>query len=329
MKKIMSLIVIFGLTVLAACGTNNVIQNGSDESKDQPENEDVNSTYFEGYIAEIEDNRVLITEKKLEQPYSEIDIEEAHEKAGNAVFFSLDEIEADLVSSFIIGEKVKVKHGAIAESYPGQGGAKAIERIVDEEDDLITSLVKDHKNIVQVNRLFNGETIRKVSYTTEGDPIFTIIKNQGGKYELFVDATQDEYGNAESVRTFNCQQLEKVFNDEGQLEIALKECDNEGQQMLVLNAPAIDIVVPEQTYTEVSINVDGEILYESQDANHIQDMINKIKDGKKTSVMVMSLMKPDGTINFKGEKADLTYDYYKSGGLIAHNVFIDAGVNFE
>ncbi|WP_163536968.1 DUF4362 domain-containing protein [Gracilibacillus sp. YIM 98692] len=321
MKYYVSLFMLF---LLVACGT------GNNEKHSGASNDDPSANYMVGFVEEIDENRVLITENRLKESFSDLEPEEMNQKAGNAVYFSLDEIDDNLRKSLTKKERISVKHGAVAESYPGQSSAQDISRKLDEDFDVI-----DEHGGIQNTIFFESfmqkvekeeETqLRVVRYTTEGDPIFYNIQYNGeGAYQIYVDARQDNYGTAENVRQVSCDHMEYYLTEDQSLQFQWTECQNEGGSLPIFQASTpSDIFIPDQDYQGWKIVIDGEVLEESKDKETINDLITKIREANYQSVITMSLMAPDGQLILEGDKADIEFDYYQDGNLIRYNTYID------
>ncbi|RCW69815.1 DUF3221 domain-containing protein [Saliterribacillus persicus] len=322
MKNIFSFILL--LIILIGCGTSQNNTNGSQQGDADGEKE--HST-MSGYVAKVEDNRILLIENKPTEQLSEIDPENLYEEAGNAIYFNIEEIKESMVSSLIIGEKVAIEHGAVNESYPGQSTATKISRLVDENYDVIAKHT-EFNNTYLIDLFFEQkyDILRTVQYTTEGDPIFTMVKREGANsYFVSVDASQDNFGASESPTLLTCTSIES-YSEENDMNFMLVGCDGEQNEIALLSAPVEEIIVPNQTYSKVTINANEEVIYESENEDEIAEIIDKIKSGKKQSVIAMSLMKPDGKLVLHGDKTEVSFDYYLTGALIRHNLYIEAGI---
>ncbi|MDV2582751.1 DUF3221 domain-containing protein [Alkalibacillus haloalkaliphilus] len=118
-----SLLVILIVVFLSACGTG-----ATSGEQDQPQPDEHPS--FIGYIAKVEDNQILVTENKVdEDEANHEDIDQFGEKAGQAIYFSLSDIDESTINQLDVGDHIEVIHGAVAESYPGQSSAKEIHHI--------------------------------------------------------------------------------------------------------------------------------------------------------------------------------------------------------
>jgi uncharacterized protein YcfL len=82
----------------------------------------------EGYVLEVEENRILVAEKITEEEYESIkdkSISEIDEDRISLIYFSYDDKE-----KINVGDKVEVWFdGNMATSYPAQAGATKIEII--------------------------------------------------------------------------------------------------------------------------------------------------------------------------------------------------------
>jgi uncharacterized protein YcfL len=82
----------------------------------------------EGYVLEVEENRILVAEKITEEEYESIkdkSISEIDEERISLIYFSYDDKE-----KINVGDKVEVWFdGNMATSYPAQAGATKIEII--------------------------------------------------------------------------------------------------------------------------------------------------------------------------------------------------------
>jgi hypothetical protein len=80
----------------------------------------------EGYVLEVEENRILVAEKITEEEYEAIkdkSISEIDEERISLIYFSFDDID-----EIQVGNKVEVWFdGNMATSYPAQAGAKKID----------------------------------------------------------------------------------------------------------------------------------------------------------------------------------------------------------
>ncbi|GEN45595.1 DUF3221 domain-containing protein [Alkalibacillus haloalkaliphilus] len=115
-----SLLVILIVVFLSACGTGGA--SGEQNSEEHPG--------FIGYIAKVEDNQILVTENKVDdEEANHENLDQFGEKAGQAIYFSLKDIDEDTINNLNVGDHIEVIHGAVAESYPGQSSAKEIHHI--------------------------------------------------------------------------------------------------------------------------------------------------------------------------------------------------------
>ncbi|MDQ0352997.1 hypothetical protein J2R98_002858 [Alkalibacillus filiformis] len=120
MKRLAAILMV---VFLSACGTG--VTSGE---QDQPQPDEHPS--FIGYIAKVEDNQILVTENKVdEEEANHEDIDQFGEKAGQAIYFSLTEIDESTINQLDVGDHIEVLHGAVAESYPGQSSAKKVNHI--------------------------------------------------------------------------------------------------------------------------------------------------------------------------------------------------------
>lgn len=110
MKKIFTLLVVF---CFALVGCSEISKTTKKEQT-------------EGYIIEIEENRVLVAEDITSDKYEAIkdkSISELNEEGISLIYFSNDDI-----SNLRVGNKVEIWFdGNVATSYPGQAGAIKIE----------------------------------------------------------------------------------------------------------------------------------------------------------------------------------------------------------
>ncbi|GAA0454574.1 DUF3221 domain-containing protein [Alkalibacillus silvisoli] len=114
------LVVILIVVFLSACGTGTT--SGEQNLDEHPS--------FSGYIVKVEDNQILVTENKVdEEEANHEDIDQFGEKAGQAIYFSLSEIDESRINQLAVGNHIEVIHGAVAESYPGQSSAKEVHHI--------------------------------------------------------------------------------------------------------------------------------------------------------------------------------------------------------
>ncbi|SHM38696.1 DUF3221 domain-containing protein [Gracilibacillus kekensis] len=322
---------VFVLLLIVACGTASNDGNTSGESQAPSDpSEDV----MTGYVAKTEENRILVTEKQLDQPFDEIAAEKVNQQAGNAISFNIEDIENSLAESFTIGEKIAVTHGAVAESYPGQSAAITIERVIDNEHDLVETH-GDYANLIQLE-LFRqkvenekSSNLRLVRHTTEGDLIYHNIQYKDGNYQVFVDATQDEYGVEETVREFACEQFEYYLTEEETLSFDLQNCENEGGQLPVANVPFSEMIIPEQRYHRLEVILNDEVLIDTTDEGKKEEIINKIKEAQPQSVMAMSLMAPEGELILKGKMAEIRFDYYPEGNVMRYNSYISSNIQVK
>ncbi|MGM8214624.1 DUF4362 domain-containing protein [Bacillaceae bacterium W0354] len=340
MKKL-TFFIIFSFMFLVACGTGDQTSLGSSDtpvgqnSDERPginDNNDQSSSGMVGYVAHITENEVIVTDKRLTEPYEKIGFENMYDQAGNAISFNLKNIDKQMQKSLIVGEKIVVTHNAVAESYPGQSTAEAIRREVDEENDFINTHGKmDNLHIFKqfLNDFYEGENseFRIVEYTIEGDPIFTTVSYENRGFQQFTDATQDEFGVSEQIIHNSCGALAEFYENK-QVNIELEDCTN-GQENLLLEIDTNDILVPDQTYTGLEIEVNGKITFETDDSSVIEDTLEKIKQGEKQSLMSMSMMAPDGKLIIYGEQVDLIFDYYEAGAVLAHGMHIAAGLSLD
>ncbi|WP_058308068.1 DUF3221 domain-containing protein [Gracilibacillus massiliensis] len=319
---------VFVLLFVFACGTASNDGNTSEESPEPSEN------VMTGYVAKKEDNRILVTEKRLDQPFDEIAVEEVNQQAGNAISFNIEDIEKSLATSLTVGEKIAVTHGAVAESYPGQSSATSVERVIDNEHDLVETH-GEYANLIQLE-MFRQEVdneknsnLRLVRHTTEGDLIFHNIQYKDGNYQVFVDATQDEYGVEETIRGFGCEQLEYYLTEEETISFDLQNCENEGGQLPVANVPFSEMIIPEQRYHRLEVILNDEVLIDTTDEDKKEEIINKIKEAQPQSVMAMSLMAPEGELILKGKMAEIRFDYYPEGNVMRYNSYINSMIQVK
>ena len=110
MKKIFSLLIVF---CFALVGCSEISKTTKQEQT-------------EGYIIEIEENRILVAEDITSDEYEAIkdkSISELNEEGISLIYFSNDDI-----SNLQVGNKVEIWFdGNMATSYPGQAGATKIE----------------------------------------------------------------------------------------------------------------------------------------------------------------------------------------------------------
>ncbi|MGP4042058.1 DUF4362 domain-containing protein [Gracilibacillus sp. D59] len=325
MKYFLGIILILLLT---ACGTS--LDNGN---KTQGDSSNEGHNEMEGYVASVEDNRVLVVENRLDPTVTEFDPQQ-HDEAGNAIYFSLEEIEDSMTNSLIRGEKIQVTHGAVAESYPGQSSAVAIKRIVDEDHDVVIKLDQTLnlmvlEQFIQQVEKSEDAIMRVVQYTTEGDPVFNNYMFENGEHSIKVDATQDNFGVAETIRDVSCPQLEYYLIDNQNIMFELTGCDNEGGALAIASLPIADIIVPEDIYHRIEVIVNDEVVLDSNDKNEIGEIITKIREGTPQSVMTMTMMAPEGEIKLYGKNGTIQFDYQKAGNVIRYNTFVEAGLTFD
>ena len=112
MKKIFTLLIVF---CLALVGCSEISKTTKTEQ-------------IEGYIIEIEENRILVAEDITSDKYEAIkdkSISDLNEEGISLIYFSNDDL-----SNLRVGNKVGIWFdGKMAESYPGQAGAIKIEVI--------------------------------------------------------------------------------------------------------------------------------------------------------------------------------------------------------
>ncbi|KAB8139343.1 DUF4362 domain-containing protein [Gracilibacillus oryzae] len=265
----MKYILTFFLVILAACGTGNMT-DGDNNYAD-------NENSMTGYVADVGDERIMVVEKKLQEPFSEIPIEELSEKAGNAISFRVEGNK--LSESLQTGEKVEVTHGAVAESYPEQSTASQIKRVVDEDDDII--LQQDQKmNLIELETfrqaVQNGkeEQIRMVQYTTEGDPVFMNINYVNKQIEVVIDSSEDQYGSEENaIRHITCSQLEYFLTESQTVSFEIVNCNNSESTLLVADIPLAEIIIPDQSYHKVEVKAGDNILFNTSDQKEINEII--------------------------------------------------------
>ncbi len=119
------------LVITTACGTQSSGDGGNSEDFDQPQPDEHRT--FTGYIAKLEDDRMLVTENKIEEEEANHeDLDDFGEKAGSAVYFSMDELDGSLIETLSVGDFIEVDHEAIAESYPGQSSALDVRHLDDD-----------------------------------------------------------------------------------------------------------------------------------------------------------------------------------------------------
>ncbi|QGH35486.1 DUF4362 domain-containing protein [Gracilibacillus salitolerans] len=325
MRYLLGLIMILFVT---ACGTT--LDNGNKKHGDA--NDDVQNV-MEGYVANIEDNSVLVVENRLDPTISEFHPDQ-HEQAGSAISFSLDDIEDSMVDSLIRGEKIQVTHGAVAESYPGQSSAVAIKRLVDEEHDMIISY-DETINLVTLEQFIqkaenNEEAImRVVNFTPEGGTVFNNFIFDNGEYIVKEDATQDDFVEAETIREVTCQKLEYYLTDDQHIMFELTSCDKEGETLAIASLPFADIMVPKDTYHRIEVIVGDEVVLDTTDESEKEEIITKIRGGTPHSVMTMTMMAPEGEIVLYGKQATIHFDYQEAGNVIRYNTFIEAGLTID
>ncbi|WP_017185392.1 DUF3221 domain-containing protein [Alkalibacillus haloalkaliphilus] len=115
-----NLLVILIVVFLSACGTG--AASGEQNSNEHPG--------FIGYVAKIEGNQILVTENKVDEgEANHEDLNQFGEKAGQAIYFSLSEIDESTINQLNVGDHIEVIHGAVAESYPSQSSAKKVNYI--------------------------------------------------------------------------------------------------------------------------------------------------------------------------------------------------------
>ncbi|WP_235182955.1 DUF4362 domain-containing protein [Gracilibacillus boraciitolerans] len=320
------------LLFIVACGTASNDGNVNGEKPTNQSEKDQNQ--MTGYVANVDDSQVLVIENRLDQSFDEIPIEEVYEQAGNAIYFSIEDIEESLFTSLTEGEKITVTHGTVAESYPGQSAAIEISREIDEQNDLI-DMHGDYSNLIQLE-IFRQKSekdentnLRLVRYTTEGDPIFYNLQYENDSYQVYIDATQDEFGVEDRVKEVGCQLFEYYLTEEKILSFDLQNCDNEGGQLQVANAPFADIIIPEQVYQRIVVKMNDKVLLDTTDETKKAEIINQIKEGQLQSVMSMSMIAPEGVLVLMGKMAEIRFDYYLEGNLIRYNTYINAGIKIE
>ncbi len=325
LKYVLGIITILFVT---ACGTN--LDNGNKSQDD--ENNDVQNV-MEGYVANIGDNSVLVVENRLDPSISEFHPEQ-HEEAGNAISFSLDNIEDSMADSLMRGEKVQVTHGAVAESYPGQSSAIAIKRIVDEEHDMVIA-PDETINLVALEQFIqkteNNEeaTMRGVNITVEGSSVFDTYIFQNGEYTVKEDATQDNFVEVETISEVSCQQLEYYLTDDQNIMFELTGCDNDTGVLAIANLPFKDMIVPEDIYHRVKVIVGDEVVLDTTEESEKEEIITKIREGTPQSVMAMTMMAPEGEIILYGKQAIIHFDYQEVGNVIRYNTLVEAGLTFD
>ncbi|PKR78380.1 hypothetical protein CEY16_01080 [Halalkalibacillus sediminis] len=313
------------LFLLVGCGTGDEV---SGEQGNDGNQIDEKISQFEGYVAAYEDERVLIVENELSEPYKDMEFEDFTEKAGQAIYFSLEEIENSMRDSLVLGEKITVEHGAVAESYPGQSSAVSINRVVDEQNDLIVN----HEKVDNVHAWHSflhskDGSMRKMNTTTEGDSVFTMIQRKEDNYKVMIDGSQDEFGPME-INNYSCGQYAESY-EQPDVNITLTDCNNDSGELTLFSLEANQLIIPEQKYSSLSVQtLEGESVFESDDQAIINETIEKIKSGNKTSVAQMGLMASDGKLTLSGEYADVILDYYLDGNVISGGAYIEAGLNY-
>lgn len=315
-------IFLLALVFLIGCGTSVENNSGDDVSNKQ--------ISHQGYVAEIEDGRVLVVDKLLEKPYEEYDLEKFLGLVKTAIWFNVENINQKFIQSLIVGEKVGASTNMVMDSFPQQATATSMERIVDEKQDLI-SLPGKFSNI-HVYKLFSQKIMNKeparfrsTIYTTEGDPIFRTIQYESGSFTIYTDSTRDKFGE-KTVRNITCGDLFKNI-DGTNVEVKITECDNEGEIPLLM-MDVNKFLIPEQTYTKLIIKIDGEIQMESTDNVTIKDTIEKIRKANKESLAARTMLAPDGKLILQGDKTDISFSYYKSGILTGEGLYIPAELKF-
>ncbi|WP_018933083.1 DUF3221 domain-containing protein [Gracilibacillus lacisalsi] len=321
MKNVLGIITLLFVT---ACGTN--LDNGN-KIQDDVQN------VMEGYVANIGDNSVLVVENRLDPSISEFHPEQ-HEEAGNAISFSLDDIEDSMADSLMRGEKIQVTHGAVAESYPGQSSAIAIKRIVDEEHDMVIA-PDETVNLVALEQFIqkteNNEeaTMRGVNITVEGSSVFDTYIFQNGEYTVKADATQDNFVEVETISEVSCPQLEYYLTDDQHIMFELTGCDNNTGVLTIANLPFKDMIVPEDIYHRVEVIVGEEVVLDTTDESEKEEIITNIREGTPQSVMTMTMMAPEGEIILYGKQAIIHIDYQEVGNVIRYNTLVEAGLTFD
>ncbi|SFL34760.1 Protein of unknown function [Gracilibacillus orientalis] len=313
---------------VTACGTTS--ENGNKTQSDSSKNA---QNVMEGYVANVQDNSVLVVENRLDPTVTEFDPQQ-HDEAGNAIYFSLEDIEDSMANSLVRGEKIQVTHGAVAESYPGQSSAVAIKRIVDEEHDMVIPL-DETINVVTLEQFIqqvekNEDAImRVVNYTVEGDPVFNNYIFRNGEHTVKVDATQDDFVETKTVKEFACQQLEYYLTDDQNIMFELTDCDMDGGTLAIASLPFANIIVPEDTYHRIEVIVNDEVIMDITEESEKEEIITKIREGTPHSVMTMTMKAPEGEIILYGKQATIHFDYQEAGNVIRYNTFVEAGLTFN
>ena len=110
MKKIFTFLIVFCFALVGCSEINKTTK----------------TEQIEGYIIEIEENRILVAEDITSDKYEAIkdkSISDLNEEGISLIYFSNDDI-----SNLRVGNKVEIWFdGKMAESYPGQAGAIKIE----------------------------------------------------------------------------------------------------------------------------------------------------------------------------------------------------------
>lgn len=315
---------------LVACGTSNQNEDGQSGQSD----EHTRTSTMTGYIAEVNEEQVMVVEKKIYQPFSSIPIEEANEKAGNAINFHLESISS--ATNFHIGEKVEVTHGTVQESYPGQSTALDIKRVVDDTYDVIIQH-DGIENAIQLELLLQAiqteedQQMRMVQYTVEGDPIFYTYSYKNDQINVLVDASEDQYGSKDNrITQFTCDQFEYYLKDQQTISFDLVGCDNgeDTTSFQVAEIKLSEIIIPFQQYSSVQISVGNNILLDTKDSKEISKVIDAIKKGDGQSIAAMTLMQPDGKLVLSGELADITFDFYPPGNFVRLNSYLETELSF-
>ncbi|UOQ86427.1 DUF4362 domain-containing protein [Gracilibacillus salinarum] len=314
--------------VLVACGTASNGSNASEETKTP-----ANQNKMTGYVAKYENGKVLVAENYIAPQEEEIPVQELYEKAGNAIYFNLENIDEKVTESLAIGEKIEVTHGPIAESYPAQSSATEIVRVKDSNHDLVETH-GDYENLIKLETFKQAVQDQQVShlrfirYTTEGDPIFYNISYNGSEFNISSDSRQDSYtGTGDKWNSFTCKQMENTLTEENNISFDFTNCEQ--QEDLSFEVPYEKVIVPEQTYQSLEIIVGDQHILKSEDEEKINEVIEQIRTGTPKSAMIMTKMAPAGELVLKGEKTTIRFDFYKDGNLLRYNTFIEAGIKVE
>lgn len=108
---------------------------------------------------------------------------------------------------------------------------------VNKEEDVVSMHGITVKNVNNLNAFIEGniKTQRIVHYTTEGDPLFYVLKHEDNQIQVQYDTTQDEYGTPK-VYKYTCDKLQK--NEENTfLEYKLIGCNGMNEEVQILEIP--------------------------------------------------------------------------------------------